>query len=271
MERDALFSVKDKIAVVTGGSRGIGEMIATALAVNGAKVYITARDKSACEATAGRISARVDKSRYNAEGEPCVAIGADLSSYTGVDTFVSQLTAFGVNHVDVLVNNAGASWGEPLETHPEHAWDKLYSINVKAPFRLIQQLLPLLKVNATRDSPSRIINIGSINGMSVPMLDTFSYASTKAAVHHLTRMLSSKLADSFICVNAIAPGPFPSKMTKHMLETMHDAIEGAVPLKRIGNPQDMAGVTLLLSSPAGAYITGTVIPVDGGIIVKPSL
>eukprot|EP01147_Barroeca_monosierra_P007969 gene7969-10043_t len=279
LRMDSLFGVQGRIALVTGGSRGIGAMIAEALTVNGAKVYICSRDKSACEACAlhintvsSRIRQRlgVSASGFSCAPGSCHPLQADLSTYAGCDALCKQLRML-ETQVDILVNNAGAAWGESLETHPEHAWDKLLSLNVKAAFRLVQQLLPLLEVGATNIRPSCIINIGSINGIAVPMTDTFSYSTSKAAIHHMTRVLASKLAERNICVNAIAPGPFPSKMTKHMLEQFSDAIIADVPLHRIGHPEDMAGITLLLCSQSGNYITGTVIPVDGGTLIKANL
>jgi NAD(P)-dependent dehydrogenase (short-subunit alcohol dehydrogenase family) len=166
----------------------------------------------------------------------------------------------------VLVNNAGAAWGEALDAFPESGWDKVMDINVKGPFFLVQALLPLLEAAATAEDPARIINIGSIDGLKVSRLPTFSYGPSKAAIHHLTRMLAVSLADRFITCNAIAPGPFPSKMMEHTLETMGDEIRAAVPLKRIGQASDIAGTAIFLASAAGAYVTGAVIPLDGGTV-----
>ena len=168
--------------------------------------------------------------------------------------------------LDILVNNAGATWGAPIEEFPEKGWDKILDINVKSPFFLTKALLPLLEKSASAADPARIIMVGSIDGLNVNKLPTFSYGPSKAAVHHLTRMLASHLADRKITVNAIAPGPFPSKMMAHTLETMGEKICQGVPLKRIGEPTDMAGAAIFLASIASSYVTGVVIPVDGGIV-----
>jgi NAD(P)-dependent dehydrogenase (short-subunit alcohol dehydrogenase family) len=249
-----LFDVSGKVALVTGGSRGIGEMIAEGFVANGMRTYISARKAEACDATAARLSA---------QGE-CISIPADLSTSEGISVLVEAIRSR-EDRLDVLVNNAGATWGAPLEEFPEAAWDKVMDINVKSPFFLTQALLPMLEVSASADNPARIIMIGSIDGLGVNRMPTFSYGPSKAAVHHLTRTLAAHLAARNITVNAIAPGPFPSKMMAHTLETMGDQIKKGVPLKRIGEPGDMAGAAIYLSSKASSYVTGVVIPVDGGI------
>ena len=250
-----LFDVSGKVALVTGGSRGIGEMIAEGFVANGVKTYISARKGQACDATAARLSKL---------GE-CVSIPADLSTLDGIAALVGEIKDR-EEKLDILVNNAGATWGAPIEEFPESAWDKVMDINVKGPFFLTQALLPLLEKSATPEDPARIIMVGSIDGLGVNRLPTFSYGPSKAALHHLTRTLALHLADRHITANAIAPGPFPSKMMAHTLETMGERIKKGVPLGRIGEPSDMAGAAIYLSSKASSYVTGVVIPVDGGIV-----
>lgn len=250
-----LFDVSGKVALVTGGSRGIGEMIAEGFVANGVKTYISSRKADACDATAARL----------AEQGQCISVPADLSTAAGIKTLVEEL-AHRETRLDVLVNNAGATWGASIDEFPEAGWDKVMNINVKAPFFLTQALLPLLEQSATAEDPARIIMVGSIDGLGVNRLPTFSYGPSKAAVHHLTRTLASHLADRFITANAIAPGPFPSKMMAHTLETMGERIRQGVPLKRIGEGADMAGTAIYLASRASSFVTGVVIPVDGGII-----
>ncbi|SEL64247.1 SDR family oxidoreductase [Nonomuraea pusilla] len=244
-----LFSVEGKTVVVTGGSRGIGRMIAAGFAAAGATVYISARRAAELGKTAAELG--------------CRAVPADLSTPEGVSALVEAVDG----PVHVLVNNAGATWGAPLEEFPEHAFDKLWDINVKGVFFLTQKFLPRLREAATPDDPARVITIGSVDGIRVPDLPTYAYSSTKAAVHILTRHLARHLAEENITVNAIAPGPFESKMMAFALDDPETrrAVASHVPLGRIGRPDDMAGTAIYLSSRAGAYLTGAVIPVDGGI------
>jgi len=249
-----LFSVQGKVAVVTGGSRGIGFMIARGLAEAGAKVYITARKADVCVQAAAELATR---------GQ-CVALPADIS----VEAGAKQLAAEVARHeaaLHILVNNAGANWGAPLLEYPDAAWDKVLATNVKGPFFLTREFLPLLEQAARPGDPARVINIGSIDGISVPFLETYAYSASKAAVHHMTRVLARALAPRNITVNAVAPGPFESKMMAATLDQFKDAIVANCPLGRIGEPEDMAGIAIYLSSRAGAYVTGTIIPVDGGI------
>ena len=250
-----LFDISGKVALVTGGSRGIGEMIAEGFVANGVKTYISSRNAEACDATAERLSKQ----------GTCIALPADLSTAEGIAALVDGVKSR-EDKLDILVNNAGATWGAPIEEFPENGWDKIMDINVKSPFFLTKALLPLLEKSASAADPARIIMVGSIDGLNVNKLPTFSYGPSKAAVHHLTRMLASHLADRKITVNAIAPGPFPSKMMAHTLETMGEKIRQGVPLKRIGEPADMAGAAIYLSSKAASYVTGVVIPVDGGVV-----
>lgn len=255
MQIENLFSVKGKVVLVTGGSRGIGEMIATGFAANGAKVYITARKAEVCDETAARLS----------EFGECVSLPSDISEMEGIEQLVSELEKR-EERLDVLVNNAGAAWGAPLEEFPEDGWDKVMDLNVKSIFFLSRRLLPLLRKAYNQDDPARIINIGSIDGMHVPVIENYSYSAAKAAVHQLTRVLAKKLATEDILVNAIAPGPFQSHMMRATLEALGDQIKAHNPRGRIGTPEDIAGVAIFLASRAGAYTTGAVVPCDGGII-----
>jgi NAD(P)-dependent dehydrogenase (short-subunit alcohol dehydrogenase family) len=251
-----LFSVAGKIVLVTGGSRGIGLMIAQGFVEAGARVIVSSRKPDVCAAVAAQLSSIGD----------CAAIPADLSTMDAASRLAEQvLEAYPSLHV--LVNNAGATWGAPLEAYPESAFDKLWAVNVKAVFRLTAALLPGLRAAASAEDPARVINIGSVDGLRVPALENYAYAGSKAAVHMLTRQLAHHLAPEHITVNAIAPGPFESKMMAFALDdpSMRSAIEHQVPLGRIGRPDDMAGAAIFLASRAGAYLTGAVIPVDGGL------
>jgi NAD(P)-dependent dehydrogenase (short-subunit alcohol dehydrogenase family) len=249
-----LFSVEGKVALVTGGSRGIGLMIARGFVEAGARVYISARKADACQAAAAELS----------KHGVCVALPADLSTEAEARRLAEALAAR-EPALHVLVNNAGANWGAPLAEFPDSAWDKLFAVNVKAIFHLTRALLPQLEKAASAADPARVINIGSIDGLHVPALETYAYSTSKAAVHHLTRVLAKKLASKKITVNAVAPGPFESKMMAQTLKDFGEMIVESCPLKRIGEPEDMAGVAIYLASRAGAYVTGAVIPVDGGM------
>jgi NAD(P)-dependent dehydrogenase (short-subunit alcohol dehydrogenase family) len=249
-----LFDVTGKTAVVTGGTRGIGLMIARGLLQAGASVYISSRKADAC------AQAEAELSEYG----QVRAIAADLSVEAECVRLASEVGA-AQDSVHVLVNNAGATWGAPLAEFPGSAWDKVVDLNLKAPFFLTRAFLPLLEAAGTHEDPARVINIGSIDGLHVPSLPTYSYSASKAGLHHLTRVLARELGPRHITVNAVAPGPFESKMMAATLRSFGDAIAQAAPLRRIGRPDDMAGVAVFLCSRAGAYVTGAVIPVDGGI------
>jgi len=262
MKIEELFSVQGKIALVTGGSRGIGEMIAAGFLTNGVKVYISSRKKDQCDATAKRLS-----ETYGAE---CISIPANLSELSGIESLVATLSER-EDHLDILVNNAGVAWGAPLEEFPEVGWDKVFDTNVKGVFFLTQKLLPLLEANATKEDPARIINIGSIDGIRTPMFDTHSYGPSKAALHTLTTQMAAKLVKRNIIANAIAPGPFPTYMLSTGIGTGGDvegtdwdALGRGNPRKRVGTPQDIAGLAIFLSSRAGAFTVGEVIKCDGG-------
>ena len=249
-----LFDLTGKVAVVTGGTRGIGMMVARGLLQAGARVYISSRKPEAGEAAAAEL----------AQFGRVVSIPADLSTEAECLRLAAEVGAR-EDELHILVNNAGATWGEPLETFPESAWDKVLDLNLKSPFFLTRAFLPLLHEAGTHDDPARVVNIGSIDGLHVPPMDTYSYSASKAALHHLTRVLARELGPRHITVNAVAPGPFESKMMAATLDAFGKEIAARSPLGRIGRPDDMAGVVVFLSSRAGSYVTGSVIAVDGGI------
>jgi len=251
-----LFSVAGKTALVTGGSRGIGLMVARGFVAAGARVIISSRKADVCEKVAAELST---------VGE-CTALPADLSTTAGADELAGAVRA-AAPRLDVLVNNAGATWGAPLDDYPDAAFDKLWSVNVKSVFRLTVGLLPALRAAASAEDPARVIVVGSVDGIRVPAMENYAYAASKAAVHMLTRQLAHTLAGEHITVNAIAPGPFESKMMAFALDdpATRSAVEQGVPLGRIGRPDDMAGTAIFLASRAGSYLTGAVIPVDGGL------
>lgn len=247
-----LFSLQGKAAVVTGGSRGIGAMIARGFVENGVRTYITARREEELSATAESLSAL---------GE-CHAIPSNLATREGVKDFAAAI-AERESALPILVNNAGASWGAPIDEFPEAGWDKVMDLNVKSLFFLTQALLPQLRAAGNAEDPARVINIGSINGLCYAALQNYSYTASKAAVHHLTRQMAADLAADYINVNAIAPGIFPSKMTAHMLEHEAELVRD-VPRGRLGSPEDAAGSAIYLCSRASAFVTGNVLVLDGG-------
>ena len=258
-----LFSIEGKTALVTGGSRGIGEMIAAGFLANGAKVYISSRKAETCDATAKRL-----QEEYGGE---CISLPADLSNLEGIESLVGQLSD---TSLDILVNNAGASWGEPIDEYSEKGWDKVMDTNVKGVFFLTQKLLPLLRSSGTAEDPSRVINIGSIDGIKTGLFDAFSYGPSKAALHHLTRVLAASLVKENIIVNAIAPGPFPTWMLSTGVGGGGDldidwaAVGDSNPRGRAGTPEDIAGLAIFLCSRAGAYTVGETITCDGGAVAS---
>jgi NAD(P)-dependent dehydrogenase (short-subunit alcohol dehydrogenase family) len=253
MTAHELFDISGKVALVTGGSRGIGLMIARGFVEAGVRTYVSSRKAEVCEKVAADLSQ---------VGE-CYALPADCSTEEGCRGLADDL-GHREPALHILVNNAGATWGAALAEHDDASWDRVLDLNVKGVFHLTKFLVPALRAAATEDDPARVINIGSIDGIHLPMLETYSYSSSKAAVHHLTRHLARSLAPA-VTVNAVAPGPFESKMMAATLAAIGDQIAASAPMKRIGRPGDMAGVAIYLASPAAAYITGALIPVDGGI------
>jgi NAD(P)-dependent dehydrogenase (short-subunit alcohol dehydrogenase family) len=253
MKIEDLFSVKGKLAVITGGSRGIGEMIARAYIENGARLIITARNAAVCDGLAAELSKI---------GE-CTSIPADLSKMAEIERFAAEV-AKREKKVDILVNNAGASWGAPFDDFPESGWDKVIDLNVKSVFFLTQKLIKQLEAAGTAEDYARVINIGSIDGQHVSDLETYSYAASKAGVLHMTKMMAKFLAGRHIAVNAIAPGFFPSKMTAAIPADFSKAMQSETPMKRWGNADDMGGVALFLASRASAFLCGSVVTVDGG-------
>ena len=259
-----LFSIEGKVALITGGSRGIGEMIAAGFLANGAKVYISSRKAEVCDATAKRL-----QEEYGGE---CVSMPADLSNLEGINGLADKISQEG--NLDILVNNAGASWGEPIDEYSEQGWDKVMDTNVKGVFFLTQKLLPLLRKSGTSEDPSRVINIGSIDGIKTGLFDAFSYGPSKAALHHLTRVLAASLVKENIIVNAIAPGPFPTWMLSTGVGGGGDvdidwsSIGDTNPRGRVGTPEAIAGLAIFLSSRAGAYTVGQTITCDGGVVAS---
>jgi NAD(P)-dependent dehydrogenase (short-subunit alcohol dehydrogenase family) len=249
-----LFSIAGKVALVTGGGSGIGWMIAEGYARAGAKVYIASRKSHELEARIAEL----------ADAGEVLALVADLSTEAGCNALGDEIESR-EDRLEILVNNAGANWGAPFAEFPDSGWDRVLDLNLKGVFHLTRRLTSLLEKAASHEDPARVINIGSIDGIMVPALETYSYSASKAAVHHLTAVLAKKLARQQITVNAVAPGPFQSRMMRATLERVGDAIVKTVPLRRIGSPEDMAGIAIFLASRAGAFLTGTVIPVDGGI------
>ncbi|MEV6449171.1 SDR family oxidoreductase [Amycolatopsis sp. NPDC051716] len=249
-----LFALRGKNALVTGGTKGIGMMIARGLLQAGARVIISARKADTC----------AEAQRLLSEFGDVQAIPADLSTHDECRR-LADLVQADSERLDILVNNAGAMWREPLETFPDEAWDTVLDLNLKSPFWLVQALLPALRRAGTAEDPARVINIGSIAAIHVADSPNYSYASSKAGLHQLTRVLARELGPQHVTVNAVAPGPFPSQMMATTLEAVGETIAAKAPLRRLGRDDDMAGIAVFLAGRAGAYLTGTVIPVDGGI------
>ncbi|MBU3749705.1 MAG: SDR family oxidoreductase [Mycobacterium sp.] len=256
---ERLFGLGGKTALVTGGTRGIGMMIARGLLQAGASVVVSSRKADAVAEAVAALS----------ESGEVRGVPADLSRREECQRLAAEVMAHS-DTLDILVNNAGATWGEPLESFPAAAWDRVLDLNVKSPFWMVQELLPALRAAGTADDPARVINIGSIDGIHVSPMSTYSYSASKAAIHQLTRVLARELGPQNITVNAIAPGPFQSKMMAATLEAFGEAIAAAAPLRRIGRDDDMAGTAVFLASRAGSYLNGAVIPVDGGIATTAS-
>ncbi|MFV3127124.1 SDR family oxidoreductase [Niveispirillum sp. KHB5.9] len=253
-----LFSLAGKKALVTGGAQGLGRMIAEGLLRAGADVAITSRKPDICAQAAAEMAAL----------GPCLALPADLSTpEAAVDLADRYRQAAG--GLDILVNNAGKTWGAPIESFPDKAWASVMAVNVQTPFKLVQQFLSELTASGLGGDPARIINIGSVAGVAIELLQAYSYSASKAAIHQLSRQLAKDLADRNITVNAVLPGFFPTSMTAHLRDADDaptGALQGHIPLRRLGRPDDIAGIVVFLCSRAGAYVTGAEIPVDGGIV-----
>ncbi len=252
MDIPKLFSLEGRTALVTGGSRGIGRMIATGFLAQGARVYISARKAEACERTARELSAHGH----------CVALPADVATVAGARGLAAAYAAR-EGSLDILVNNAGAAWGAPFDEFPESGWDKVVDLNLKAPFFLTQALAPLLRV-AAKQRAAKVIHIASIDGVSVNPMETYSYAASKAGLMHLTRRMALRLIDDGIVVNAIAPGAFASDMNRDARDH-GDVVAKRIPARRIGRDEDMAGAAVYLASAAGDYVVGHTLVVDGGV------
>ncbi|GAA1746255.1 NAD(P)-dependent dehydrogenase, short-chain alcohol dehydrogenase family [Dietzia kunjamensis subsp. schimae] len=259
MDIPALFSLDGRVALVTGGSRGIGRMIAEGLLAQGATVYITARKEEACRATAAELSS------IHGDGR-CVALPHDISTTAGIAALLEAFREH-EDHLDVLVNNAGAAWGEPFDDFSESGWDKVMDLNVKAPFFLTQAAKGLLLAGRERTGHlAKVINIASIDGLSLNPMETYSYHASKAGIVHLTKRMAVRLAPEGIIVSAIAPGAFASNMNKEARDH-GDEITGQISSGRIGRPEDMAGAAVYLASDAGDYVVGSTLTVDGGVTI----
>jgi NAD(P)-dependent dehydrogenase (short-subunit alcohol dehydrogenase family) len=251
-----LFNLEGKTALITGGANGMGRMIAEGLVAAGARVMVTSRKAADAEGAAKELSG----------AQKAIGIAADLTTAEGCTALVERVRQES-GTLDILINNAGRTWGNDLESFPDRGWDTVWPINVQTPFRLVRDLLPQLKAAASEGDPARVINIGSISGKAIEPLRAYSYVASKAAIHHLSRALAADLFMHNITVNAIVPGYFPTHMTDHMRDdasAMTDLIS-RIPLGRMGTPQDIAGACIFLSSRAGAYITGAELVVDGGM------
>jgi NAD(P)-dependent dehydrogenase (short-subunit alcohol dehydrogenase family) len=251
---EQLFSIAGKTALITGGSSGIGAMIARAYVEAGVKVYIASRKLDVCESVAKELC----------ETGVCIPLQADLSSEEGCRKLAAEIGEREAS-LDILINNAGATWGAPFHEFPAKAWDKVMDLNVKGVFFLTQALAPLLSAAGSAEVPARVINIGSAEGATVPMHENYPYPVSKAAVAWMTQVLAKRLAREHITVNALSPGPFESKMMATPLAEARDAIVALSPLRRIGTPDDIAGAAIYLASPAGNWLTGVNLPVDGGV------
>ncbi|CAP72666.1 uncharacterized protein PODANS_2_970 [Podospora anserina S mat+] len=257
MDVNNLFSIKGKVALITGGAKGVGLMISTAFVSAGAKVYISSRDATACASACATLNTITPNSAFS--------LPADLQSEKEVHRLAAELTKLEPGGLHILINNSGATWGEPYEKYPDAAWTKLLTLNLTRVFTLTQALTPLLIKGSKQDDPARVVNIGSIDGLRVPLLPTFAYSASKAGLHHLSRHLAVELGPKGITVNNLACGPFPSKMMKHTLDTMGEVIKEANPLGRVGQPEDVGGACLFLCSRAGGYVNGATLALDGGV------
>lgn len=252
MDVNTLFSLEGRVALITGGSRGIGQMIAEGFVAQGAKVYVSSRKAEACAATAKALGPR------------CIALPQDISTIAGCEA-LAQAFAAREPKLDILVNNAGAAWGVEFTEFPESGWDKVMNLNVKSPFFLTQKLYGALKAAASAERPAKVINIGSIDGMRLNPWETYSYHASKAAILYLTRRMAARLVRDHIYVTAIAPGAFASEMNRAARDH-GDEVAKSIPAKRIGRPADMAAAAIYLASRAGDYVIGETLTVDGGLV-----
>ncbi|KAK5992405.1 Rhamnolipids biosynthesis 3-oxoacyl-[acyl-carrier-protein] reductase [Cladobotryum mycophilum] len=259
MDSNSLFDVKGKVVLVTGGAKGIGRMIVEGFVASGAKVYISGREAKACHDAVSELS-----SLSSTSGGSAVALPADLQKLEDCQSLVAEITKREPGGLHVLVNNAGANWGQEIDTYPEAAWQKVLTLNLHRVFTLTQLCIPLLEKAAKPEDPARVVHIGSIDGIRVPSLSTFAYSASKAGLHHLSRALATELGQRDITSNVLACGPFPSKMMKATLEKIGDGIKASVPLRRVGSPEDVAGACIFLASRAGSYCNGALIRLDGG-------
>ena len=249
-----LFTLEGRVALVTGGARGIGRMIAEGFIMQGAKVYISSRKAAQCDAAAAALSKG---------GGECVSLPQDLSTVEGCRALAARLVALEPK-LDILVNNAGAAWGASFEEFPESGWDKVMNLNLKSPFFLTQALHGALAAAASHEKPAKVINIASIDGIRLNPQDTFSYHASKSGLIYLTRRMAKRLIKDWIVVSCIAPGPFASEMNRDARDRAEEVAK-RVPLKRIGTEEDMAAAAIYLASRAGDYVVGATIPVDGGV------
>lgn len=253
-----LFSIRDRVALVTGGSAGIGRHIALGLAAAGAKVYICARTEAKVKATAEALAKET--------GSEVIGLVADLSTLAGIEALMADLGKR-EKALHILVNNAGTIAEAPLDEYPEEGWDQVIDLNLKAPFFIMQKALPLLRAGGTGDWPASVINIGSVGALKIGPKEVYAYQASKGAIHWLVKSLAKKLGPDNVTVNAVAPGFFESDMTVIESEDMRQMITGMVPRRRTGAAEDMAGAAIYLSSKAGSYVTGSVIPVEGGLAI----
>ncbi len=256
MNATHLFDLRGATALITGGSRGIGSFIARGFVEAGVKVFISSRDAEVCDAMAAELS----------EFGECISLPCNVGDREARAGLVAEIAAR-TSKLNILVNNAGTAWTEPLETYAEEHWDRVMNLNLKTAFQLSQKLLPLLKAAGTQENPARIINIGSLAGINLAPRDIYSYSVSKAGLHHLSRLMALRLAEHNITVNAIAPGPFETRMIAFALKN-RPALEAQVPRGYVGSGDDIAGAAIFLASRAGAYVTGTVLPVDGGMSLR---
>ncbi len=253
---DELFSVRGKVALVTGGTSGIGQMIAQGFVRRGVRTYVAARDLARARAAAEELSA---------EGGECIGLAADLGDSEGPAALIGALGAR-ESRLDILVNNAGANNRGPIADMSASAWDEVMDVNLRAPFLLTQQALPLLRAAASAEVHASVINLGSIGGLHIPNWEAYPYGASKAAIHHLTRALAKRLGADQIRVNAIAPGPFHSRLTDTTSEAVKKSVQTYIPVNRPGTPEDIQGLCIFLASRAGAYVNGSTIALDGGYI-----